>query len=50
MQGKAKDLTRTRRLAGTASMWMQVASQWVMFLTYEWTLVAPLLFPDRDWV
>ena len=37
-------------LAGTASMWMQVASQWVMFLTYEWTLVAPLLFPDRDWV
>ena len=37
-------------LAGTASMWMQVASQWVMFLTYEWTLVAPLVFPDRDWV
>ena len=37
-------------LAGTASMWMQVASQWVMFLTYEWTLVAPLIFPDRDWV
>ena len=29
---------------------MQIVAQWAMFLTYEWTLVAPLIFPDRDWV
>jgi len=30
------------------SMWMIIASQWVMMLMYLWTLVAPRLFPDRD--
>ena len=39
----------SKPLAGRASMWMQTA-QWAMFLLYEWTLVAPLLFPERDWV
>ena len=27
-----------------AKLWMQIAAQWVMFLTYEWTLVAPCSF------
>lgn len=30
------------------SMWMIIASQWIMLLLYLWTLVAPRLFPDRD--
>ncbi|KAG7338054.1 serine incorporator domain containing protein [Nitzschia inconspicua] len=33
---------------GKASMWIIIASQWVAMLLYVWTLVAPRLFPDRD--
>ena len=29
-------------------MWMIVASQWIMFVFYGWTLAAPRLFPNRD--
>ena len=29
-------------------MWMKVASQWAIVALYVWSLVAPLLFPDRD--
>ena len=35
-------------LAGFVSMWLNIAAQWCLFLLYEWTLVAGLLFPDRD--
>jgi serine incorporator 1/3 len=34
---------------GEASMWIKVASSWVVCLFYIWTLVAPLIFPDRQW-
>jgi hypothetical protein len=30
------------------SMWIVIASQWLMYLLYTWTLVAPKLFSDRD--
>ena len=33
---------------GEVSMWMIIASQWVVMTLYLWTLVAPRLFPDRD--
>lgn len=33
---------------GEVSMWMLVVSEWVALLLYLWTLVAPKLFPDRD--
>jgi len=33
---------------GEASMWMLIVAQWVALLLYLWTLVAPRLFPDRD--
>ena len=33
---------------GKVSMWMMIASQWLFMLLYIWTLVAPRLFPDRD--
>lgn len=35
-------------LSGKASMWMVISSQWLILLLYLWTLVAPKLFPDRD--
>lgn len=34
--------------AGEVSMWMVVASQWLMNALYFWTLLAPRLFSDRD--
>ena len=33
---------------GEASMWMLISSQWIALLLYLWTLLAPTLFPDRD--
>jgi hypothetical protein len=34
--------------AGNVSMWMLISSQWIALLLYFWTLLAPTLFPDRD--
>lgn len=34
--------------AGEVSMWMVISSQWLILLLYLWTLIAPSLFPDRD--
>ena len=34
--------------AGHANLWITIVSQWFTFLLYTWTLVAPILFPDRD--
>jgi len=31
-----------------ASAWVKVATQWSIVLMYVWTLVAPAVFPDRD--
>ena len=33
---------------GKVSMWMIIVSQWVTLGIYLWTLLAPRLFPDRD--
>eukprot|EP00052_Salpingoeca_macrocollata_P018875 m.155594 g.155594 ORF g.155594 m.155594 type:complete len:437 (-) comp20808_c2_seq2:84-1394(-) len=33
---------------GYASVWVKVVSSWVTALLYSWTLVAPILLPDRD--
>jgi hypothetical protein len=34
--------------AGETSMWLQASAQWVAIAFYIWTLIAPSLFPDRD--
>lgn len=34
--------------AGTTAMWMNIVASWVCSLLYSWTIVAPKLFPDRD--
>ncbi|ETW05185.1 hypothetical protein H310_04180 [Aphanomyces invadans] len=31
-----------------AAMWVHIASQWVASALFVWTLVAPYLFPDRE--
>jgi len=33
---------------GTVAMWVVIGSQWFVLLMYLWTLVAPRLFPNRD--
>lgn len=33
---------------GWTAMWLTTTGQWVCFIIYGWTLVAPLVFPDRD--
>ena len=34
--------------AGRVAMWLNISAQWIMFALYIWTLVAPVVFPDRD--
>lgn len=31
----------------TATMWMRIISSWVCMAIYAWTLIAPVVFPDR---
>jgi hypothetical protein len=33
---------------GWASVWVKTGALWLTSLLYVWTLVAPSLFPDRD--
>jgi serine incorporator 1/3 len=33
---------------GKAAMWVVIGSQWFVLSLYLWTLVAPRMFPDRD--
>mmetsp|Transcript_14820 Transcript_14820/g.41700 ORF Transcript_14820/g.41700 Transcript_14820/m.41700 type:complete len:432 (-) Transcript_14820:29-1324(-) len=33
---------------GWASVWVKMGAQWLIGLVYIWTLVAPAIFPDRD--
>ena len=35
-------------LQNDASMWVKILSSWVCAGLYVWTLVAPILLPDRD--
>lgn len=35
--------------SGPASVWVKVVSGWLCLLLYGWTLVAPILLPDREW-
>jgi len=34
--------------ASRVSMWIIIGSQWLVFALYIWSMVAPSLFPDRD--
>lgn len=33
---------------GWTSVWVRICTEWVTAALYVWTLVAPLLFPDRE--
>jgi serine incorporator 1/3 len=45
---EANDGTIAHRNVGHISMWVIIGSQWFVMILYLWTLIAPRLFPDRD--
>jgi len=34
--------------ANMSAVWVKITSAWLCFILYMWTLIAPTLFPDRD--
>lgn len=34
--------------ANAASMWIKIVSSWVAVFMYTWSLVAPIILPDRE--
>jgi len=34
---------------GWVSVWVKIVSSWLAILIYCWTIVAPILLPERDW-
>jgi len=35
--------------SGLAAYWVKIVSSWICNLLYVWTLMGPVLLPDRDW-
>jgi len=35
--------------SGLAAVWVKVCTSWICILLYLWTLMGPVLLPDRDW-
>eukprot|EP01111_Echinosteliopsis_oligospora_P007692 TRINITY_DN2295_c0_g1_i1.p1 TRINITY_DN2295_c0_g1~~TRINITY_DN2295_c0_g1_i1.p1 ORF type:complete len:462 (-),score=119.91 TRINITY_DN2295_c0_g1_i1:3-1388(-) len=35
--------------SGMASTWIKIVSGWITIILYLWSLVAPVLLPDREW-
>lgn len=31
-----------------ATVWVKISSSWVCIALYTWTLIAPVMFPDRE--
>jgi len=34
---------------GTAAVWVKAVTSWLCIIIYGWTLLAPVLMPDREW-
>ncbi|KAJ3107967.1 hypothetical protein HDU97_002547 [Phlyctochytrium planicorne] len=34
---------------GWGAVWVKIVSSWVVLLLYGWTLIAPIVLPDREW-
>lgn len=43
----AVEQEKDRLDVGWTSVWVKTAAEWVTALLYAWTLVAPVLLPDR---
>jgi len=38
----------TKLTSNWATVWVRISSSWICFAIFLWTLVAPLIFPDRE--
>jgi len=38
----------TTNTVSLTTMWLKIGAQWIAFALFFWTLIAPRLFPDRD--
>ncbi|KAJ3037231.1 hypothetical protein HDV00_001863 [Rhizophlyctis rosea] len=49
--GEVETLSKAVAAVGRsmAAVWVKVVSSWVVLVLYAWTLVAPIVLPDRDW-
>ena len=34
--------------SGKTAIWIKIVSSWIVFVLYIWSLIVPVLFPDRD--
>lgn len=44
----AVEQEKDRLDVGWTSVWVKTAAEWVTAVLYSWTLIAPAMFPDRD--
>jgi len=43
-----KDVNIETISANMSAVWVKIISAWMCFTLYMWTLVAPVVLPDRD--
>lgn len=34
---------------GLGALWVKITTSWIAFALYEWTMIGPVIFSDRDW-
>lgn len=42
------DSSGVNLISNHSSMWVKIVSSWICILLYMWTMIAPLILPDRD--
>lgn len=47
-QTDANKATYVSNNVDKTTMWLKIASEWIAIVMFAWTLVAPRIFPDRD--
>jgi len=46
---EANDVNKILVDSGMVAVWVKIVSSWLAVGLYCWTLVGPVLLPDRDW-
>jgi hypothetical protein len=35
--------------SSVVSVWLKIVSSWITICLYVWTIIAPIVLPNRDW-